>query len=121
LAAIKGSIDVLTYCENAALRDDKELALLSIENVDTFPISCLSESLRADFDVALAAIRKNFNSVNFLNPEILKSREIVLERAKGGTKLSELPEQFWDDDEVVAAAMTVTYEVTYARTYSTYD
>jgi hypothetical protein len=46
-----------------------------------------------------------------LDPEVITRRDIVIERAKGGASLNDLPEQFRDDDEIVTAAVAGNYAV----------
>jgi hypothetical protein len=111
IASINAGNNVLGINDSAMLRSDKELALLSIDKISGFDVSCLSEALRADYDVCLAAVKKNYTNAYYLDPATMSRRDILIERAKGGAPLGEIPGPFDDDDEIVAACVTANYTV----------
>jgi hypothetical protein len=110
MACINAGNNVLSI-NDSVFRSDKELALLAIDKIPAFDVSCLSEALRADYDVCLAAVKKNYTNAYYLDPATMSRRDILIERAKSGAPLGEIPGPFDDDDEIVAACVAANYTV----------
>ena len=100
---------VLENLTNEDMLNDKELALLAINNHDsTFGIiKKLSQELKNDPDIILAGLEKDYNALSAASGELHNDRDFIIECVKlNGTSFGVLnSENFKNDREIVEQAL----------------